>query len=52
MLKGTVKSHIFKGIHHQIIVETRVVLPLPVSLQLSDDKPVFNHQEGEKIECK
>lgn len=49
MLKGTVKSHIFKGIHHQIIVETRVGTSITVSLQLSDDKPVFNHQEGEKI---
>ncbi len=49
MLKGVVKSHIFKGIHHQLIVETRVGTSITVSLQLSDDKPVFNHQEGEKI---
>lgn len=49
MLKGTVKSHIFKGIHHQIIVETREGTSITVLLQLSDDKPVFNHAEGEKI---
>ena len=49
MLKGVVKSHIFKGINHQLIVETRVGTSITVSLQLTDDKPVFSEESGEKI---
>ncbi|MGN1347710.1 MAG: ABC transporter ATP-binding protein, partial [Acutalibacteraceae bacterium] len=49
MLKGVVKSHIFKGINHQLIVETRVGTSITISLQLTDDKPVFSQESGEKI---
>ena len=49
LLKGVVKSHIFKGIHHQIIVETRVGTSITVNLQLTEDKPVFSEESGEKI---
>lgn len=49
MLKGTVKSHIFKGIHHDMVVETRVGTSITIKLQVTRDKPVFNEEEGEKI---
>ena len=49
MLKGVVKSHLFKGIHHEMIVETRVGTSITVKLQVSQDKPVFNEKENEKI---
>ena len=49
MLKGVVKSHIFKGINHQLVVETRVGTSITISLQLTDDKPVFSQESGEKI---
>lgn len=49
MLKGVVKSYIFKGINHQLVVETRVGTSITITLQLTDDKPVFSHESGEKI---
>ncbi len=49
MLKGIVKSHIFKGVHHQIIVSTREGTSITVQLQLTNDKPVENKDAGEKI---
>lgn len=49
MLKGVVKSHLFKGINHQLIVQTRIGTSITVSLQLTDDKPVFSQESGEKI---
>ncbi len=49
MLKGVVKSHIFKGVHHEMTVETRVGTSITVQLQLSQDRPVFNDEANEKI---
>lgn len=49
MLKGVVKSHVFKGVHHDMVVETRVGTSITVKLQLTQDKPVFNEAEDEKI---
>ncbi len=49
MLKGVVKSHVFKGVHHEMTVETRVGTSITVKLQLSQDKPVFNDEANEKI---
>lgn len=49
MLKGIVKSHIFKGERHDMIVETRVGTSITIKLQVTRDKPIFNEDEGEKI---
>ncbi len=49
MLKGIVKSHVFKGMRHDMTVETRVGTSITIKLQVVQDKPVFNEQESEKI---
>lgn len=49
MLKGVVKSHIFKGVHHDMVVETRVGTSITIKLQVTRDRPVVNDEEGEKI---
>ncbi len=49
MLKGTVKSQLFKGMHYETIVETRVGTSITVKMNVSEDKPVYNEKEGEKI---
>ena len=48
-LKGTVKSQLFKGMHYETVVETRVGTSITVKMQVSQDKPVFNEEKGEKI---
>ena len=48
-LKGTVKSQIFKGMHYETVVETRVGTSITVKMQVSQDRPVFNAEKGEKI---
>ena len=47
MLKGVVKSQLFKGMHYDTIVETRAGTSITVKMQVSEDKPVTNN--GEKI---
>ncbi len=49
MLKGIVKSHLFKGVHHEMYVETRTGTSITVKMQVSQDKPVFNADADEKI---
>ncbi|MBQ2829474.1 MAG: ABC transporter ATP-binding protein [Oscillospiraceae bacterium] len=49
MLKGTVKSQLFKGVHYETVVETRVGTSITVKMQVSQDRPVFNEAAGEKI---
>ena len=49
MLKGTVKSQLFKGMRYETIVETRVGTEITVKMQVSQDKPVFNEEKHEKI---
>ena len=49
MLKGVVKSHVFKGMRHDMVVETRVGTSITVKLYLTKDQPVFNEETGEKI---
>ena len=48
-LKGTVKSQIFKGMHYETVVETRVGTSITVKMQVSQDKPVYHPEKGEKI---
>ena len=49
MLKGIVKSQLFKGMHYDTVVETRVGTTITVKMQVSQDRPVFNEEAGEKI---
>lgn len=48
-LKGTVKSVLFKGVHYEIIVETRPGTSITVQMNVSDDKPVINEAAREKM---
>ena len=49
MLKGIVKSQLFKGVHYETVVETRVGTSITVKMQVSQDRPVVNAEAGEKI---
>ena len=49
MLKGIVKSQLFKGMHYDTVVETRAGTSITVKMQVSQDKPVTNADAGEKI---
>ena len=49
MLKGVVKSQLFKGMHYDTVVETRVGTTITVKMQVSQDRPVVNAEAGEKI---
>jgi spermidine/putrescine ABC transporter ATP-binding subunit len=49
MLKGTVRSVLFKGIHYETIVETRAGASITVSMQVRNQKPVYNEAAGEKM---
>ncbi len=49
MLKGIVKSQIFKGVHYDTIVETKVGCSITVKMHVSEDRPVENREAKEKI---
>ncbi len=49
MLKGVVKSQLFKGMHYDTVVETRAGTSITVKMQVAADKPVTNDEAGEKI---
>ena len=49
MLKRVVKSQLFKGMHYDTVVETRVGTTITVKMQVSQDRPVLNADAGEKI---
>ncbi len=49
MLKGIVKNQIFKGVHYETIVETRLGTFITVTMHVSEDKPAVNEAAGEKI---
>ncbi|MFI3169407.1 MAG: ABC transporter ATP-binding protein [Faecalibacterium sp.] len=48
-LKGIVKSVLFKGVHYETMVETKVGTSITVNMIVSDDKPVFNQAANEKM---
>lgn len=48
-LKGIVKSVLFKGVHYETIVETKSGTSITVKMTVSEDKPVFNVEAGEKM---
>ncbi|MBQ9394784.1 MAG: ABC transporter ATP-binding protein [Proteobacteria bacterium] len=45
MLKGIVKKQIFKGVHYDTIVETRLGASITVKMHVSEDKPVVSGNE-------
>jgi spermidine/putrescine ABC transporter ATP-binding subunit len=49
MLKGIVKSQIFKGVHYDTIVETRLGTSITVKMHVSEDMPTENRTAHEKI---
>ena len=49
MLKGIVKSQVFKGVHYDTIVETRLGTSITVTMHVSEDAPVENKAAREKI---
>ena len=49
MLKGIVKFQIFKGVHYDTLVETRLGTSITVKMHVSEDRPVENKAAGEKI---
>ena len=52
MLKGVVKSQLFKGMHYDTVVETRVGTTITVKMQVSQDRPVLNEDVGELDDAK
>ena len=48
-LKGVVKSLLFKGVHYETMVETKVGTEITVKMQVSNDQPVFNEAANEKM---
>jgi len=48
-LKGTVKSVLFKGVHYETVVETRVGSEITVKMFVANDKPVVNENAGEMM---
>lgn len=49
LLRGIVKSVLFKGVHYETIVETKSGTGIKVRMYVSEDKPVVNSEEGEMI---
>ena len=48
-LKGVVKSVLFKGVHYETMVETKVGTEITVKMQVSNAQPVFNEAANEKM---
>ncbi|MBQ2888067.1 MAG: ABC transporter ATP-binding protein [Firmicutes bacterium] len=48
-LKGVVKSVLFKGVHYETMVETKVGTEITVKMQVSNDRPVYNEAANEKM---
>ena len=48
-LKGVVKSVLFKGVHYETMVETKVGTEITVNMKVSNDRPVYNEAANEKI---
>ncbi len=48
-LKGFVKSVLFKGVHYEIVVETKSGTSITVKMHVSAEKPVVNEAANEKM---
>ena len=49
LLKGVVKSVLFKGVHYETMVETRAGTSITVKMHVSEDRPTFNTAANEKM---
>ena len=48
-LRGIVKSVLFKGVHYETVVETKLGTAITVKMVVKDEKPVFNAEANEKM---
>ena len=48
-LKGFVKSVLFKGVHYEIVVETKSGTSITVKMHVSEEKPIVNESANEKM---
>lgn len=48
-LKGVVKSVLFKGVHYETVIETKVGTSITVDMTVSTDQPVYNETANEKM---
>lgn len=48
-LRGIVKSVLFKGVHYETVVETKLGTAITVKMVVKDGKPVFNAEANEKM---
>ncbi|MFI3174523.1 MAG: ABC transporter ATP-binding protein [Bacillota bacterium] len=48
-LKGIVQSVLFKGVHYEMVVETKIGTSITVTMTVSKDSSVFNEMANEKI---
>lgn len=48
-LKGIVKSVLFKGVHYEIVVETKSGTSITVKMHVSEDKPTINKEVDEMM---
>ena len=48
-LKGIVKSVLFKGVHYEIVVETKTGTSITVKMHVSAETPVVNEDANEKM---
>ncbi len=48
-LRGIVRSVLFKGVHYETVVETKLGASITVEMIVSEDKPVVNEAAGEMM---
>ena len=51
LLRGQVKSVLFKGVHYDTIVETRQGTSITVKMNITEEKPVINESAGELMDA-
>ena len=51
LLRGRVKSVLFKGVHYDTIVETRQGTSITVKMNITEEKPVINEEAGELMDA-
>ncbi len=49
VLQGEVKSVLFKGVHYELMVETRIGTSKTVKMHVVNQHDIYNEQAGEKI---
>ncbi len=49
LMRGTVKSSVFKGVHYELMVETKTGTSKTVRMHVVTQHDIYNQQAGEKI---